>query len=315
MSFSIVTDTTAELNKELREKFNIKVIKAHFKDIDGSDKQSFNDWDESDSYASGNDFFKELKANHDKFSTSAPSIPEIVSAFCEIAEAGNDIIAFTISSAMSGTFNFYNTAKDQLKEKYPTRNVYIVDTLRFGASIGLMAIKASELREKGMTAGEAYEYIEANKCSFHQMGWLDDLKFVAKMGRITHGKAFFGQLIGIKPLGECDQNGLTTVLGKAKGENKAFPAMLSYISKFIDAPSENVIIICHSTHAKEALKYKALIEENIKPKAVYVTECGPSCGIHMGPGLLSAYFIGKPLSNELCEEKNAMEDILQNTVG
>lgn len=310
MSFAIITDTTAELNRELRDKYDVKVIKAHFKDIDGTDKFSFNDWDECKDYASGNDFFKAFKANHDKFSTSSASIPEIVEEFEKYAKEGKDIIAFTISSVMSGTFNFYNAAKETVSEKYPEVKIYVVDSLRFGASIGLMAIKAAELRDNGLSAEETFKFFEDNKNCFHQMGWLDDLKFVAKMGRITHGKAFFGQLIGIKPLGECDQNGLTTVMGKAKGEAKAFPAMISYIEKFAVNPSDNIIVICHSTHANEALKYKALIEERIKPKAVYIVECGPSCGIHMGPGLLSAYFFGKPLSNELSEEKQTMESLL-----
>ncbi len=312
MSFAIVSDSTCDLNRALREKYDITVIKAHFKDMDGTDRLSFNDWDECGYYESGDAFFKALKANHAAFSTSAPSIAEIYETFESFAKEGKDVVAFTISSTMSGTFNFYTTAKEMLAQKFPDVNVYVVDSLRFGMGIGLMAIKASELREEGKSAAFVYDYIEKNKNRFHQMGWLDDLQFVAKTGRITHAKAFFGQLIGIKPLGECDRGGLTTVIGKVKGESKAFAAMTSYIDRFIQDAEDNVIVICHSVHAKEAEKYAALIKEKFSPKAVYITECGPSCGIHMGPGLLSAYFYGKPLSENLTEEKQAMENIISS---
>lgn len=309
-NFAIISDTACDLSKEVLNEYGIEMIKGHYMDMDGSDRVSFTDWSECIGYASGNDFYKALKSNPDKFKTAPPSIPEITEAFEKIASEGKDILAFTISSVMSGTFNLYNTAKAEVLKKYPETVIRVIDTLRFGAGIGLMEINAAMMRDAGKSIDEVGDYMENNKWKFHQMGWLDDLSFVAKKGRITHSKAFFGQLIGIKPLGEGDRNGLTTVLGKAKGEAAAYSAMIEYIKNEIENPEDQVILICHSMREKQAQQYKALIEENFKPKKVYISECGPSCGINIGPGLMSAYFVGRESSQDLVEEKALMEKIL-----
>ena len=308
--FTIIVDTTSDISREILDAYNIKLIKAHFVDEDGKDKTSFTNWDECDYYNGQADFFKHLKAKPDAFKTSPNSIFEDSEFMKEEAKAGRDILAITISSTMSGTFNMFTSAKSEVEKEYPDCNIKVIDSMRFGCGIGLMAVWASIKRSEGLTLEEVYQFLEENKTTFHQMGWLDDLSFVAKKGRITHAKAFFGTLIGVKPLGDFDKNGLTTVLGKAKGEKGAYPAMIEYIEKTIVDPSEQVILICHSVREKQALEYKKLIEEKFNPKKVYVTECCPSCGINIGPGLMSCYYKGKPISDNLVEEKKLMESIL-----
>lgn len=308
--YIILTDTTSDLTREILTEYNIEMIPGHFMDKSGKEYDSFTDWSKCECYQSDVEFYKTLKSNPDKFSTSAPSIPHIEEAFIKAIEKGLDVLVFTISSVMSGTFNFFTKAKEEVLAKYPEAKILIVDTLRFGSGIGLMCITASQNRADGLSIEENYEYFEKNKNCFHQMGWLDDLSFVAKKGRITASKAFFGQLIGIKPLGESDQNGLTTVLGKAKGEKAAFDAMIKYIEKEIVSPNEAIILVSHSVREKQALQYVSLIKEKFNPKKIYVTSSGPSCGINMGPGLCAAYFIGRPSSKDLVEEKQLVEDIL-----
>ena len=211
---------------------------------------------------------------------------------------------------MSGTYNFSVNAKQMILEKYPDAQIECFDSLRFGPGYGLMAVYASILREEGKTLTEVKEFLDAYKNRFHQMGWLDDLSFVAKKGRISHAKAFMGKLIGIKPLGEFDYNGLTTVIAKAKGEKTAFKAMLAYIEKTIEKPEEQIIFIAHTNRRAQAEKYKQLIQEKFNPKATYVNDVYPACGINIGPGLLAAYYVGKPISEGLTEEKALIASIL-----
>lgn len=308
-NFAIISDSTCDLSSDILKEFDIEIINAHFMDKDGTDHLGFTDWNKCDCYESSSEFYKALKNNPVSFKTAAPSIPEIVDAFEKIIKEGKDILAFSISSVMSGTFNLYNKAKEEILAKYSDANIKIIDTLRFGIGIGLMEINASLMRKEGKTLDEVYAYFEANKNRYHQMGWLDDLSFVAKKGRITHSKAFFGQLIGIKPLGESDQNGLTTVLYKAKGEKSAYDIMIKYIEKTIENSHDQIMVICHSVREKQALEYKKLIEEKFKPKKIYVVEMHPSCGINCGPGLMCAYYVGKMSSVDLVEEKKLIEEL------
>ena len=174
----------------------------------------------------------------------------------------------------------------------------------------LLVLKAHEMYRAGKSIEEVASWLEENKNRFHQAGWLDDLSFVAKKGRITHAKAFFGTLAGIKPIGEFDYNGLTTVIGKAKGAKAAYAALLNYIENTIENPSEQIIFIAQTSRFPQAEKYKELIEERFHPKAIFINDVFPSCGINIGPGLMAAYYIGKPISKDLGEERAIIEKAL-----
>ena len=51
------------------------------------------------------------------------------------------------------------------------------------------------------------------------------------------------------------------------------------------------------------MEYKKMIEEKFHPKAVFINDVFPSCGINIGPGLMAAYYMGKPISRDLSEER------------
>ncbi|MBP5551647.1 MAG: DegV family protein [Bacilli bacterium] len=308
--FKIVSDTTCDLSKEVLNDFNIEMIKAHFMDKDGVDKYSFTDWSECDYYASSNDFYKALKANPSAFASSAPNIEEIKNFMIDIIKDGTGCLAIAMSGAMSGSYNNYLNAKKEVLKEYPDAHIEVFDSLRFGAGLGLMLVWASILRSEGKSLDEVIAFLKENRDCFHQMGWLDDLSFVAKKGRITHAKAFFGTLIGIKPLGDFDQNGMTTVLGKAKGEKAAYEAIIEYIKQTVVDPENQIMFVSHSNREKCALILKDMVEKEFKPKKLYFIETGPSCGINVGPGLNAVYYFGAKASKDLVQEKELMEKIL-----
>ena len=308
--FKIVSDTTCDLSKEVLNDFNIEMIKAHFMDKDGVDKYSFTDWSECDYYASSNDFYKALKANPSAYASSAPNIEEIKNFMIDIIKDGTGCLAIAMSGAMSGSYNNYLNAKKEVLKEYPDAHIEVFDSLRFGAGLGLMLVWASILRSEGKSLDEVVAFLKENRDCFHQMGWLDDLSFVAKKGRITHAKAFFGTLIGIKPLGDFDQNGMTTVLGKAKGEKAAYDAIIEYIKQTVVDPENQIMFVSHSNREKCALILKDMVEKEFKPKKLYFIETGPSCGINVGPGLNAVYYFGNKASKDLVQEKELMEKIL-----
>lgn len=309
-NYVIVSDTTCDLPNQILNDYNIELIKAHFMDKDGVDKISFSDWSEATCYESSSAFYKALKANPSAFSTSAPNVEEVKNFYLKVLKEDKDILAITLSSALSGTYNNYLAAKEEVLKDYPDAKIEVIDSLRFGAGIGMMLVKASIMRDNGKTVIEVANYLKENKDCFRQMGWLDDLSFVAKKGRITHAKAFFGTLIGIKPLGDFDQNGMTTVLGKAKGEKAAYDAIIAYVKETVVDPSSQIMFISHSNREKNALELKELVQKEFNPAKLYLIETTPSSGINIGPGLNAVYYFGKKASHDLVEEKALMEKIL-----
>ncbi len=304
--FVIVADSTCDLNEEFCEKYDIKVIPGHIVIPGKGEMLAFRKWEE----ISREEFYKNLKNEPDKYSTSPPNITEFEKTFETYAAEGCDILAMTISSAISGAYDFSVSARENVLAKYPGIKIRCIDSRRFGPGFGLMAVHAAMLREEGKSMEEVADEIEERKNTFHQAGWLDDLSFVAKKGRMTHGKAFLGTLVGIKPIGEFDYNGLTTVIGKAKGAKTAYAALLTYIEKTAIDPGNQIFFIAQTNRYEQAVKYKQMIEERFHPKAVYINDVFPVCGINVGPGLMAAYYTGKPISKDLSEEKKIIEEAI-----
>lgn len=305
--FVILPDVTCDLSQELREKFDIEYVKGHIVFPDKIEREGVLEW----KYCTREEFYKDLKKNPNEYSTSPANIDEFKEAFEHYVKEGYDVLSLTISSALSGTYNFALKARELVLEDYPDAKVICIDSQRYSNGFGLIAIYASILRSEGKGIEEVAKIIEEKKNCFHEMGWLDDLSFVAKKGRLSNSKAFFGTLIGIKPLGEFNHQGLTTVLGKAKGEKKAYQAIMNYIEKTIENPSEQIILIAQTNHMKQALEFKEMLQNKFNPKEIIINDVFPSCGINVGPGLMAAFYMGKPISEDLKAETEIMNEVLQ----
>ena len=304
--FVIMADATCDLSEEMQKEYGVVIVPSHISLPDGRSIQSFLKWEEF----TRDEFYTNLKNNPTGYTTAPPNIEEFSAAFEEYAKLGKDILILTISGGMSGTYNFAVQAQQAVSAKYPGVNIRVIDTMRFGPSHGLMLVYASMLRAEGKSFDEVANYIELNRNRFHQAGWLDDLSFVAKKGRITHAKAFFGTLAGVKPLGEFDYNGLTTVIGKVKGAKAAYAALIDYMKNTIENPEEQIIFIAQTNRYAQAEVYKKMIEDTFHPKAVYINDVFPMCGINIGPGLMAAYYFGKPISKDLSEERAILDKFI-----
>lgn len=312
-NFAIVCDVTCDLNAQLRAEFDIEYVPGTITFPDGTEETSFLDWAECKHIpnCTSEAFYTLLKKDPDAIKSS-PANPEVFAAvFEKHVKAGKPVLAIAISSALSGTYAFMCAAQKQVLEKYPEAKIAVIDSKRYAGGMGLLCIHASMLRKEGKSFEEVAKYIEENKIRFHQAGWLDDLFFVAKKGRMTNAKAFFGNLIGIKPIGELDSNGLTTVIGKVKGEKNAFNVCLKYMEALGDNLKDQIILVAQSNRPKQAATYKQMIEEKFSPKAVYICDVFPPTGINVGPGLMVAFFMGKPISEGLTEEKALVAKLIE----
>lgn len=304
--FAIVVDSASDIDKEFQDKYGIEVVPGHIMTPAGEEVVSGNTWDKW----TREEFFEDLKRKPNDYSTSPASPMEFQQVFEKYIKEGKDVLSISLSSGISGTYNFTQVARNEILEDYPDAKIYCVDSMRFGIGFGLIAVYASILRSEGKSIDEVMMFINENKNRIHQTGWLDDLSFVAKKGRLTNAKAFFGTLAGVKPLGEFDYNGLTTVIGKVKGSKNAYKVLLEYMAKEIENPKDQIIFISQSMREKQALEYKKMIEKRFHPKDVIIKELHAVNGVNVGPGLMAAYYMGKPISSDLSEEKELMSSII-----
>ena len=314
MSFVILSDSACDLTKELRERFNIEYVMGHMTLPDGTERRTTLEWD----FTTPEQFYKDVKAKKNfnpetkqsLYTTAPASIDEFKEEYKKYLEAGNDLLVITISTGLSATYNFAAKAAEQLKEEYPNRKIIVIDSLRYSTGLGLLVVRAAQKRAEGLSLEETAKWVEENKSKCHQMGFLDDLSFVAMKGRISKPKAFMGQMIGIKPLAEFSYEGLPSVLGKTKGDANFYEACIAYIEKTIIDPKDQIIFIAQTAREKQALELKKRIEEKFAPKEVIVNTVHPQNGINIGPGLCAAYYFGKEISKDLSVEREYVTEII-----
>lgn len=304
--FVIIADTSCDLEESFCADEGIILIPCHITTADGGDYFAYPRWDGT----SPGEFYSVIKRSPSCCKTAPPNIYEFEKVFEAAIAEGKDVLLMTISSGMSGAYNFSLIARENIRKRIPSADIRIIDTQRFAPAFGLMIMEALRLQKSGLSLQATAAALENNKNRYHQAGWMDDLAYVAKKGRLTHAKAFFGTLVGIKPIAEFDYNGLPTVIGKAKGAKNAYAALLHYIENTIEEPEAQTIVIAHTRREKEAIEFKRLISEKFNVGNIIIKEIYPFNGINIGPGLMSAYYVGKPISQGLEREKSILDEFL-----
>ena len=300
--FIILPDLTCDLSKEIRDYFGLEdYIKGYVHINDESVRTTLN-W----SGISRDAFYKCLSDKKNTVSSAAASPEEYYQIFKKYAENGYDILSMSISSKISTTFNTASSAAERIKAEFPETVIYCFDSLRMSGSFGLLVAYACEMRKEGKSLDEIIKWLEETKNKVHQMGPIDDLTFVARRGQISSGKAFMGNLVGIKPMGDSNSDGYVTVLAKVKGIKKALDATAAYLKSIATDIENQYIFIMHSDREGYAMTLKEKIESSVNCKKVFVSDVFSGCGTNIGSGMISVYFLGEEISSDLSKEKEAL---------
>ena len=306
--FALVTDFGCALTKDLRDRFQIDAhVDGNVTYPDGHTIKSDLDW----TTMTPEQYFNSFKDKKFILKTSCPNVDEIEAMFLPFAKDGRDILMVTISSGLSGTYNFALKAAEKVMGEYPEVKIRIVDSLRYSTAQGMLLSYASKLREEGKNCDEVADWLEENKQCFHQIGIMDDLFFLARTGRINKAAAFMGSLVGVEPMADFSSNGLCTVIGKGKGKKKSLDAAVAYLQKLAINPKDQILFVAHSLREKETEYFKKTIEEKVGPKEVIVSSVDMVCGANIGPGLVAVFFYGQKITDDLSMEKAVLADCLQ----
>jgi len=305
--YVILADVTCELSKEIRDRFGVTdYIQGHVHFSDGRDFKTTLDW----SNISREDFYKALSNKKMEISTAPASPEEYYLAFKKYAEQGVNVLSMSISSKISSTYGVAAAAAKRVMEEHPECEIYCLDSYKMSGALGILVIYAHILKQQGKTFREVIDWLEENKHKVHQMGPIDDLIFVARRKRITMGKAIMGSFAGVKPMGDCSQDGYVSVLAKVKGINKALDVTVRYLEKAAVDLQDQYILICHSNREEYAEKLSAMIKERCSVKEIFISDVFTGCGPNIGPGMVGVYFLGNEISEDLTEEKKIMDQVL-----
>ncbi len=287
-NFIILTDTGSDLEKELREKFDIEYVPMRFS-YEGKDYEADLDWP----VFSAPEFYNRMREGG-RFLTAQVNAASYQTAFEKFLSAGKDVLYISCSSALSASIHTARRIAEETLKAYPERKIICIDGLRSCYALGLIAIHASELRAEGKTIEEVASWVEENKLTVHMIGSVDKLTYLKQAGRVSAASAFFGGLLNIKPIIIADAKGQNFAAEKVKGRKNAMARMVEIAKEnYVDVPYQRVFI-SHTDCLEEAEELKAMLLRALgKDIDVHIGYIGPCVGASTGPDTLSINFHGK----------------------
>ena len=288
--FKIFTDSCSDLGTETRKKYDIEYCHMGIV-VDGEEKTADLDWIEY----KPEEFYGWLKAGR-KIKTTQVSVPEFINCFTPALKEGFDILYIGCSSRLSGSVSTCQTLViPQLQEEFPDRKIIAIDSLNATSCEGMMAIKASELRKEEKSLQEVADWVEKNKLRFNFFATVDTLTYLKAAGRIKGAKAFFGNIMGVKPIFISDAAGNNSVIKKAKGTKNSIEEIIAGVKDAIE-PGEWAEVYVGQGMAQDRadVVVKRLEEElNIKATVFWI---GPIVGTTCGPGVFVGCCFGKEVT-------------------
>lgn len=241
------------------------------------------------------DFYKAM-AGGAETKTSQVNALEFEEYFEKLLVEGKDILHVSLSTGISGVYNSAMVARENLKEKYPERNIYIVDSLGASSGYGLMIDKLADLRDEGENAKEVFDWIEEHKLELHHWFFSTDLSFYIKGGRISKTAGFVGTVLDICPLLNMDHLGRLIPRNKIRTKKKVIKEIVKKMEENAEGglSYNGKCYICQSGCYEDGEAVAKLVEErftklNGKVEIFYV---GPTIGSHTGPGTVALFFWG-----------------------
>lgn len=282
--------STADLTKEYFEKRGIRYVCFHY-ELGGKDYL-----DDLGRTMSPAELYRRMLAGEDA-KTSQVSIGEYIDLFKEILDEGKDILHLTLSSGISGTYNSAQIAAEQLKDEYPDRKIYVVDSLAASSGYGFLVDRVADMKDQGKDIDELYNWVCENKKKVQHWFFTSDLTFFIKGGRVSKAAGFFGGMLGICPLLNVDYQGRLIAREKVRSKRKVIQRIVQKMEENAEEGLEysGKCFISQSECIEDAKAVAALIESrfpNLNGK-VQIYPIGATIGSHTGPGTVALFFWGK----------------------
>lgn len=298
--FQIVVDSAANIPAELVKKYDIHVI-SFVNYVNGKRIVCFDpDLTPEEERAKGKEYYDAVRAGAD-VKTGLVSSGDFEDLFRSILEAGDDILYFSLSKNISGTYNSARIAAEELSESFPDRKIRLIDALNASLAQGILAIYASEMRAKGMSLDETADILATYPAKMNGVFTVGDLKYLSKTGRISSSAALVGNLLSIKPILRGNKDGFIVQFKKCRGRKSALNTLVSLVCDNIVNPEEQIIGIAHADAYEDSLYVMEEIRKRVKLRGFINTSYDYCTGSHVGPDTIALFFMAK--DRELGEGK------------
>lgn len=284
----LFTDTDTDFTPVEAEAYGYELISMPYS-IDGKTVFPYVDFKSFDDHAFYDQLRKGVLPN-----TSALSREQYLRYFEPVFAAGDDVFYVHFSRAMTATFDSMDQALAELRQKYPERRFYEVDTKGI-TTVSYAIVRAiGELFRAGKTPEEVLRWAETEVDKHAMYFFADDLKFFMHSGRVSGLAGTMGTLLGIRPIIHMSPEGKMVSVGKEKGRQKAIDRLLAYVEELGEDVTAHPVYVGHTDSPEVA----GMLADELRAKfgsslSVEIVPVNPTAGSHCGPNGVGVCFHAK----------------------
>ena len=284
--YVLFTDSTCDLPNNIAEDFDIKVLPMVFL----MEEKAYNHFLDAREM-SLDEFYTKLKSGCQSQTTQI-AFNSYAEYFEPYLKAGKDILYIAFTSALSGTYNTSLIAARDLLEKYPDRNITIIDSACASAGQGaLMYYLGKKYKDDKPSCEELAEYAERLKLKICHWFVVDDIDQLKRGGRISSVTATFAKALQIKPVLSVDNDGNLVNVGKIRGSNAINKLLIDKMKRDGAFYKQQTVFVAHADNKEGAKQLKKQIKSLVRDVKIF--DIGPVIGTHVGSGMLALVFVGK----------------------
>lgn len=276
MKIGLVTDSTADIPRDLVEKHAIEIVPA----ILNLGKSSYMDGEGITREA----FYEYLPSLTITPTTAAPSVGSFQDRYEKLFTAGAEkIISIHPPDKLSGIFNAARLAAETFGNR-----VHVLDSGQVTLGLGFQVLAAAEANAREAVFGEILGVIESIQKRVRVLALLDTMEYLRRSGRVSWAKAIVGGLLNIKPVIEL-RFGVIERIGQVRTRAQGIQRLFDSIQNW--QPLERLAIL----HTNAEAAARQLLEDlnpsiKIPPLVVNITTV---VGTHVGPNGLGIAAVPK----------------------
>jgi len=275
---AIVTDSTANLPKDILDEYGIAVIPLTVNWegeslLDGVDIQP-------------DEFYERLRSAKEMPTTSQPSVGQFMEFFQKAAETADSIVGVFISEPLSGTMDSARAAAKELSE-IP---IELVDSRSTAMGLALIVTNAARMAAEGKEYKEIAESARALVPQVRLLFVVDTLEFLHRGGRIGGAQRLVGSVLSIKPILHLDDGSIES-LASVRTKRKAVAHLMEIVGDDTGWGSQVHYGVLDAMAPETADKMFEDIKEHGEPIELLRSGISPVIGTHTGPGAVGiAYY-------------------------
>jgi len=287
----IITDSCSDLTAEQLTKYDIDYAKMSTV-YNGVESPALLTWSDDEVHQLYN-----IMREGNRITTAQVSVEEFHRIFEEYLKKDMDIVYIGCSSKSSGSVNTGFVIAKKMMEAYRESTIICIDSLNASMGEGMLAIEAAKMANEGASAKEIEAHILSVRKKVNQFVTVHSLDALKRAGRVKGSAAFFGNLMGVKPIIIADANGDQAAYKKVKGRQKSFEEIVAMLKASIVDPEKQVIYFTHADCSKDEVDtLVSLIKREIPCRDVEVGYIGPIIGASIGPDAVAIWGFGQEIT-------------------